>query len=381
MIGPMFARAASLVLFAASAAAQDKVDFKTQIQPIFAARCYDCHGPDEQEGDLRLDRKDAVFHGKQERWVIRPGQPAKSLLVERIKLPKDDPDVMPADGDPLTAEQIAVIERWIAEGAHWPDEGAAPVPRTAEDPVQITLDPAARKAVDEAVAALQARGAVVGPIARDHVALDVNLALLRPPAGDAEVELLRGLAPALVWLDLSRTAVTDAGLAPLAACTQLRRLHLAQTGIGDAGLRALRDLRELRFLNLFGTKVTDAGLTELHGLTKLERIFLWQTAVTDAGVAALQQALPKLVIDRGGHAQEVLDVSRQLAEAEAKARAALPPGIANVTCPVAGKPIDAAVTLAYEGRTIAFCCRDCRAKFEAEPAKFTPNLPKAKADK
>jgi mono/diheme cytochrome c family protein len=62
-------------LFAAAAAGQDKVDFATAIQPIFAEHCYQCHGPKEQEADLRLDRRASVFHDQQANWVIRPGKP------------------------------------------------------------------------------------------------------------------------------------------------------------------------------------------------------------------------------------------------------------------------------------------------------------------
>jgi hypothetical protein len=358
--------------------AQDPVEFARDIEPIFAARCYECHGAKEQEGDLRLDDKAAVFHANEDAWVIKPGDPTNSLLVQRIKLPKDDADVMPAEGDPLTLAQIDLIERWVKAGAPWPDKDTAASKlghKPAVEVIEVQLSDAEKKAVDGAVAALAKRGAVVGPIARDLVALDVNLSLLRPPATDADVALLRDAAPALVWLSLSRTQVTDAGLAPLASCRALRRLHLAQTGIGDAGLLHLRNLTELRFLNLFGTKVTDQGLAHLHGLRQLAKLFLWQTAVTDAGVAALQKALPQVVIDRGGYAEEIVRVSAEQAAAEAKEKAALPPGIANSKCPVASKPIDPEITLEHDGRKVAFCCADCRAKFAAEPAKFVPNLP------
>jgi mono/diheme cytochrome c family protein len=126
----MYARFTSLVFVVAAAhgrvaATQDKVDFQTQVRPIFAERCYECHGPKEQEGDLRLDQRARAFPANEEYWVIRPGKPQDSELVKRIKLPKNDADVMPAEGDPLTSEQIALIERWIAEGAHWP-ESATP---------------------------------------------------------------------------------------------------------------------------------------------------------------------------------------------------------------------------------------------------------------
>lgn len=374
----MYARLLTVFL-ATVAAAQDKapekVDFAATIAPIFSKRCYECHGPKEHEAELRLDRKASVFHADQSKWVIQPGNPDDSELVRRIKLPKKDDEAMPAEGDRLTAEQIAAIERWIAEGATWPDTApAADEPPPVEE-FSIQLTPEQKQEVDATVEKLRQRGAVAGPVAKDLAALDVNLSLLRPAATDDDLATLQGIAPALVWLNVSRTGISDDGVAPLAQCTKLQRLHLAQTAIGDDAMRHLAGLHDLRFLNLFGTKVTDAGLEALHGLAKLEKLFLWETQVTDAGVAALRQALPHVVIDRGGYADEILQVATDQAAADAKAKAGLPDGVANDKCPVSGEAVDTGVTLVHEGRTIAFCCTKCRAKFEKDPGKFAPNLP------
>ena len=362
--------------------AAQEVDYLTQIKPLFAARCYECHGEKEQEADLRLDRRSAVFHAKEADWVIKPGNAKDSSVVQRIKLPKDDIDIMPAEGEPLTADEISLISRWIDQGAKWPEDGADEAPAAPKKPlieiIEVTLTDAQASAAKEAVATLQTRGAVAGPIAREQAALDVNLSLVRPVAGDADLTAVGQLGPALVWLNLSRSAVTDAGLAQHARCTSLRRLHLAQTDTGDAGLAHLAGLANLRFLNLFGTKVTDQGLNHLHGLAQLEKIFLWQSSVTDAGVAALQKALPQLVVDRGGYADQVLKVAADLAAAEAKEKAAVAGKAANTKCPVSGEPIDPEFSVVFEDRTVAFCCTKCKAKFEAEPSKFAPNLPPKK---
>ncbi|MEI6241607.1 MAG: c-type cytochrome domain-containing protein, partial [Planctomycetia bacterium] len=41
----------------ATAAAAERVDFSRDIQPLLAKRCVACHGPDTQEGGLRLDQQ------------------------------------------------------------------------------------------------------------------------------------------------------------------------------------------------------------------------------------------------------------------------------------------------------------------------------------
>ena len=103
-------------------AAEPKVDFAKQIKPLLADRCFACHGPDKKsrEGELRLDIRDEAI-----KEAIKPGESAKSSLLERITT--DDPDEMmpPKESKKprLTEEQVALIKRWIDEGAefaeHW----------------------------------------------------------------------------------------------------------------------------------------------------------------------------------------------------------------------------------------------------------------------
>ena len=86
--------------------------------------------------------------------------------------------------------------------------------------------------------------------------------------------------------------ITDAGLGPLWALTNLETLDLDGTKITDAGLVHLKGLSKLKRLELYSTKITDAGLVHLKGLTKLELLYLKETEITDAGVKDLKEALP-----------------------------------------------------------------------------------------
>ena len=346
---------------------EDKVDFVTQIQPIFAASCYECHGPDEQEADLRLDEKSSVFHdGGPDQWVIVPGDAEKSEVHARITLPEDDPDIMPPEGDLLTKEQVALIRAWINQGAEWPDSaaGAAEEARPLVQPVVVPeLTPAEAAKQDKAIEAIRARGALAIKVAANTAAVDANFSLVGGDIKDADLRHLGGLEKTLVWLNLSRTSVTDAGLSQLTAHTQLRRLNLAQTGIGDAGLRSLTPLKKLEYLNLYGTAVTDAGLVHLRGLAALKKLYLWQTKVTDDGVAALKKALPGVYVDLGRYAEEILEVAKKRAPT-------------NEKCPVTDKAIVSAFVFVHEGKSIGFCCEKCLAKFAKEPAKFKDKLGK-----
>lgn len=102
------------------AAAQSRVDFKRDVEPIFAQACHQCHGAKRVLGKLRLDNKGMAMKGGFSGPSILPGNSKESRLMQRI-LGEGDEVQMPMGGDPLKPEQIELIRKWIDEGAHWPD--------------------------------------------------------------------------------------------------------------------------------------------------------------------------------------------------------------------------------------------------------------------
>ncbi|MEM1070664.1 MAG: PSD1 and planctomycete cytochrome C domain-containing protein, partial [Planctomycetota bacterium] len=100
-------------------AEESKVDFQSQIRPILVASCSSCHGGVQQAGSVSFVYKEKVLPPGG--WVIEPGDPEASLLIERIT--SDDPDlVMPPPGDhsqPLSPKEIELLKQWIKEGASW----------------------------------------------------------------------------------------------------------------------------------------------------------------------------------------------------------------------------------------------------------------------
>ncbi|MEK7830837.1 MAG: PSD1 and planctomycete cytochrome C domain-containing protein [Acidobacteriota bacterium] len=101
-------------------AGQGSVDFKRDIEPIFAASCYQCHGAKKAAGQLRLDIKAAAMKGGISGTNIVPGNSKASTLLKRI-LGEGGEVRMPMGGDALKAEQIELIRKWIDQGAVWPE--------------------------------------------------------------------------------------------------------------------------------------------------------------------------------------------------------------------------------------------------------------------
>ena len=107
-------------------AAKRSVDFVKDIQPIFSANCFQCHGATKQEAQFRLDSKDLALKGGELGPVIVPGKSAESLLIHAVAGVKPDL-VMPKKGDRLSAEQIGLLRAWIDQGAIWPDSASVKV--------------------------------------------------------------------------------------------------------------------------------------------------------------------------------------------------------------------------------------------------------------
>ncbi len=109
--------------------ADEPVDFVRDIKPLLAARCTACHGVEEQKSGLRLDAGALVHRGGDQGAGLVPGRSGESLLIKAVSGGGDIPR-MPLDEEPLSAEQIALLKRWIDQGAKYPaDEKIAPAAR------------------------------------------------------------------------------------------------------------------------------------------------------------------------------------------------------------------------------------------------------------
>ena len=156
------ARPAILLCCLWLAAARGGVDFDAEIRPLLQERCVECHGPKKTKADLRLDAKPLALKGGESGPAFVGGDPAKSLLVERIT--SADPDKrMPPKGEPLTPAQVAKVRQWIAEGAAWPenaaDRAAGRDPRRDHWAYQPLRRPAAGAGIDDFIdAGLRAKG-------------------------------------------------------------------------------------------------------------------------------------------------------------------------------------------------------------------------------
>ncbi len=109
-------------------AAQQKVDFRKDIQPILEKSCLSCHSQGNHRGGLSLESRADLLEGGESGAVVVLGQSDQSLLIQLVA--GHEPErPMPAKGDRLSAHQIGLLRAWIDQGLAWPSDVVFGFPR------------------------------------------------------------------------------------------------------------------------------------------------------------------------------------------------------------------------------------------------------------
>lgn len=133
--------------------AVDRIEFNRDIRPILSDNCFACHGPDEKtrQADLRLDLSDAARKSLPSgKTAVVPGKQGESELIRRIVTVDANAQMPPPDsGKHLTSAQIAILKRWVEQGAeyqaHW---SFAPLSRPQVPSVEVALNQQSRNSID-----------------------------------------------------------------------------------------------------------------------------------------------------------------------------------------------------------------------------------------
>ncbi len=98
----------------AARGADAPVSYWREVRPIFIHSCVACHEPQKLKGKLNLTTYQGLRSGGKHGEGLVPGDPGKSLLITQVS--GENPE-MPEKGDPLRADEVAVLVRWVKEGA------------------------------------------------------------------------------------------------------------------------------------------------------------------------------------------------------------------------------------------------------------------------
>ena len=134
----------------ASFSAAAEVAFNRDIRPLLAEHCFECHGPSKAKGGLRLDQQaSATSRLKSGAVAVDAQNPSQSEILRRVRPEAADDRMPPPDCGkaPLNEKEIALLERWISEGAKWDGHWAFnPIRRPAVP--QIAFPELACNAID-----------------------------------------------------------------------------------------------------------------------------------------------------------------------------------------------------------------------------------------
>ncbi len=213
----------------------ERVNFNRDIRPILSNNCFACHGPDEPErkAGLRFDEGDTAYTAsKSGEIAIVPGDVDASAMIKRITT-SDASDKMPPEsfGKTLTAKQIELLKKWVAQGGKMEKHWAFVAPVAHEVPA-VQHNDAVRNPIDNfVIARLERDGLAPAPEAEKTTLLRrVTLDLTGlPPTRDEVEQFVSDTSPdayekavdrimasphygeqmARYWLDVARYADTN----------------------------------------------------------------------------------------------------------------------------------------------------------------------------
>ena len=117
--------------------AGDAEFFEKRIRPVLISHCFECHSEDAQESGLRVDSLNGMLTGGERGAAIVPGKPEESLLISAIR--HSDTLQMPATRK-LPQPLINDLEKWVREGAEWPNAEPIMVAPTPAAPERMPTD-------------------------------------------------------------------------------------------------------------------------------------------------------------------------------------------------------------------------------------------------
>jgi cytochrome c553 len=121
--------------------------FEKTIRPLLVERCEKCHGSEKEWSGLRLDSREAVLKGGDSGAAISVEIPKESLLLARVRSAEAE-ERMPPKEEPLSEQQIADLEKWIAMGAPFPTAQSV-TGKVKRDPNHWSFSPPAEQTVPQ----------------------------------------------------------------------------------------------------------------------------------------------------------------------------------------------------------------------------------------
>jgi uncharacterized membrane protein/mono/diheme cytochrome c family protein len=314
--------------------AQQAVVYTDIVQPILQSKCYSCHGPAKQKGQLRLDEPPFIDKGGEEGKVLIAGNAGESEMIRRMLLPLDNKDHMPPKqrSQPTKAE-IELLSWWVASGADYHKKTAEldqpekikpylislQTGNTASNDIGLSAVPDEKvdKAPDEAIMKLRDLNVAVNPVSQNSNYLTISFVAVDSVTAQ-HTQLLQQLGKQVAWLKLGNTKINDSVMRVVGKLSSLTKLFLNNSNVTDRSLVHLNTLSKLQYLNLSSTAVTVTGINSLTNLKSLRQLYVYKTGAGADLLGNLKKHFPSALIDTGGYAVQFLPTDTMIVKEKPK---------------------------------------------------------------
>lgn len=268
--------------------------FEDAIHPLFSSKCVACHNNEISQGGLNMSNAVGLFSGGNSGAAIVANDIEKSLAFNRIIRSQYDEKFMPPSGEPMTYEEIQLIEWWINEGAPL-DKSFSQIKanpkiqgllfkkyglNTKAKPwyEKVKLKPL----TDDVFLELEKHNFISRTLSTDNSLLDIRYH--GNDLKDKDLKVLDKYAAYITWLNLSDCGLRDEQLKNLSKMENLTRLYLQQNKIKTSSLKPLINLKHLEILNLHSTNINKEIFELINSFENLKKVFLWNTQLTSKDI-------------------------------------------------------------------------------------------------
>ncbi|AYL98277.1 FN3 associated domain-containing protein [Mucilaginibacter celer] len=297
VLGPVMDKGANTVPI------DEALVYNDVIKPIFEVKCQSCHSADKMKGGLMLTDSASVMKGGKSGKLFIAGNPAMSLLMQRVHLPETEKKHMPPTGKmQLSDNEKLLLYLWIKGKAKFGkkvidlpgNDSLRTIAATFLKHAEATEDVYDFSAANEKdIQKLNNNYRSVYPLASGSPALAVNIYNKTTYSGKV-LDELSPIKKQVVSLDLNKMPVKDVDLKIIAKFENLRKLILNFSDITGGGLKDLSGLKYLKSLSIAGVKLGSDDIKQIAALKNLAELAIWDTGLNPQDIKSLQKQNPKL---------------------------------------------------------------------------------------
>lgn len=286
---------------------ENPIIYADVVTRILDDKCVACHNPNKQKGQLLMTSLSELLKGGESGSTLLPGDPEQSEFIKRLHLHADDEEHMPPKGKtPLSGNEIAIMERWVALGASdtlrlnqlEKTEPLVGLIKGMMEPDPMEKWAELPKVSDTTLQNLSSDYLTIKRISSNSQALSISV-FLPPEYNPKNITNLKLISNNIVELDLSGIPVGEEEMELVAMCKNLEWLEFDRSPITDTGFLKLEGLVNLKVLKAYETGITDKSVAVIKDLKELKSLYVWGTEISEGGLSELKEALPNLQIDKG----------------------------------------------------------------------------------